>query len=254
MSRTHLAISIAGFQVQFTSFRNDSILYHKDVALTSADFSVVKEELDSFIAQNSFISENFDEISLSVATKQSSLVPNNVFAESSANDIYKLCFGECENDNSIDYNRISELSIVNVFSIQDWVIRYFVMKFPTILIQHEGSHSLRAILGSNAFYLKATVILHADFFQMTIVKHNQLEFYSFFDYQNHEDVLYHLLFALQQKEMTDEEGSIEFSQALGCKSEIIASIEKDFVKIKDLKQLKLSKPEHFIAKAQLLCV
>ncbi len=254
MSNSHLTIEIAGQEIRFSSIVNNAVSKEATVLLSSSDYSESKKELDAFIELNSFISSEYDETILSEASNKSSLVPNNVFAESSPQAIYKLCFGECANDFNIEYNRIAEHSIVNVYSTRSWTKRYFVMKFPRVTIQNEGTHILRKILNENAFYLKATVILHKDNFQLTIVKHNQLEYYSFFDYQNHEDVLYHLLFALQQKEMTDESGTLEIVKALGCEQQTIDSIQEDLKRIKDLKQLKLSLPEHFIPKSQLLCV
>jgi len=254
MSTSHLTIEIAEPEVRFLSFQGGEAIADCSIHLDVSNYSTIKENLDKFIDQNSFISDDYDEVSLSIASKKSSLVPNTIFDESSANDIYKLCFGECESNKSINYNRIAELSIVNVFCHSDWIKRFFVMRFPRVIMQHEGSHSLRSILSSNSFYLKTTVILHADFFQLTIVKRKQLEFYSFFDYQNHEDVLYHLLFALQQKEFVNEEGSVEFIQAIGCSNQTIENIERDFAKIKDLNTLKLIKPSNFIANSQLLCV
>lgn len=254
MSKSHLSIEVHGQQVRFTSFTGTEIIIEQETSVSSNEYSDVKASLDSFITTNESLNKEFDNISLSYASNKSSLVPNNVFAESSSDDIFKLCFGKCNDSSSIDYNRISELSIVNVFEIYDWVKRYFVIKFPRISIQHEGSHSLRSILETNAFYLKATIILHSNYFQLSVVKHNQVEFYSFFDYQNHEDVLYHVLFALKQKEFTEEDGSIEIINGLGSNKEIVDSISKDLSRIKDLAKLKPSYPSHFIAKSQLLCV
>lgn len=253
MSKSHLAIEVAGNQVLFTAFQDNVVKQENAIELSSSNYSEIKEQLDNFILAKNIVTSS-DEVTLAEASKKSSLIPSNVFSESSAEDVFKLCFGTCNGQSSIDYNRLAEYSIVNVFETQDWVKRYFVLKFPRIIIQNEGTHVIREILNSNAFYLKVTLVLHANYFQLSIVKHNQLEFYSFFDYQNHEDVLYHLLFALQQKELTDEKGSLEIVAALGCEKATINAIEKDLRRIKDLQQLTLQLPNHFITKAQFHCV
>jgi hypothetical protein len=86
------------------------------------------------------------------------------------------------------------------------------------------------------------------------VKHNALEFYSSFSYQSSEDIIYHLIFAFQQKEFTNEKGSIELVAAVGSESTLIDSVEQGLVKIGDLKKMAISKDNDHLAKSQILCV
>ena len=106
----------------------------------------------------------------------------------------------------------------------------------------------------NAFYLKANIILFQGYFLLSMVKHNKLEFYSFFDFISAEDVIYHLTFALQQKEMISEKGSIEIVSGIDANKEVYQEIENLKSKVKDLKQFELKIVDDFVAKSQLLCV
>ena len=106
----------------------------------------------------------------------------------------------------------------------------------------------------NAFYLKATVLLFDGYFLLSMAKHNKLEFYSFFDFTTAEDVIYHLSFALQQKELTEEKGTLEIVAGINTNLELQKELETIKSKVKDLKQLELKIAEDFIAKSQLLCV
>ena len=144
--------------------------------------------------------------------------------------------------------------LINVFNIPSWVKRFFVVKFPRINIQHEGSHIIRQTLNASAFKLKATVVLHQNYFQLSIVKHNNLEFYSFFDYQNHEDILYHLHFALQQKEMTNEEGFLELIDGAGSTKKTTEDLKSAIQRITEFKKMEIITPSNFVAKSQFLCV
>ena len=201
---------------------------------------------------NRFITLEHEEVTLSVATNQSSVVPSNVFAESSAKEIYHLCFGNTEKE--IDYNRISELGIVNIFNYSSWIKRYFVMKFPRIIFQHEATHTLRQVMKDNSFYTKLTVIIHKEFFQLTISKHNELIYYSFFDCQNHEDIIYHMLFTLKQKELSDEKGTIVISKAFDADKEFTDQLIKNIAKVKDFSKLTVQSMENYISKSHFLCV
>jgi len=254
MTKSHLTIEVANQFIQLTSFHEETIQQQVTIQINLSDESIRKEELNTCFEQNPFLSASFDEISLSYASKESSLVPNSIFAESSPVSIFKLCFGEPKENFSVDFNRIAELSIVNVYSISNWVKQFFVLKFPRIIIQHEGTHSLRKILNSETFHLKVSLIFHENYFCMTIVKHSNLEFYSFFDYQNDEDIIYHLLFALQQKELINEKGILELMNCIDSKTKSFVSLKENIKRIKELSALKVNEKNNFIAQSQLLCV
>ncbi len=254
MINHHLAIEVSEKHIRFTSFRNEEILKQLSISVSTNEESIAINKLNECFAENSFLSEDFKDISLSYASKESSLVPNQIFVDATPQSIFKLCFGEKKDGNSIDFNRLAELSIVNIYQIPDWIKRYFVMKFPRIILQHEGTHALRKVLNDASFSLKINLFFHEDFFYMTIVKHSNLEFYSFFDYQNDDDILYHVLFALQQKELINEKGSIELISKINAEANCFESLKNNFKRIKELKLLTISEKNNFIAQSQLLCV
>ena len=250
MGLTHLSIVISGSSIAFTILKDGNLTFES--SLTIADKP--KEELESYLSSNPLLNHNFDEEFLSFSSNRSTLVPNNIFAESTATAIHKLCFGQVNENTDVDYNRIPEVGVVNVFEISSWIKRFFILKFPRIIIQHEGSFIVRKMLTKNAFNLKATISLHSGYFQLSIIKHSKLEFYSFFEYQNDEDILYHLLFVLQQKEMTGEKGTLELINSSDKNTVFIDALEKNIKRVKELNKIKVERTESYISKAQLLCV
>ncbi len=252
--KKHLAIEFSRHGASFVSLRDSQIDQEHSVVFHGFQAQSVKDILKHAFAEQGFLTADFDEVTLAWNTKQSTLVPNAIFAESDAVSLFQLCFGDQIATDEIDYNRISEASVVNVFEMPTWVKSFFVIKFPRIVLQHNGTHTLRRILDSNAFKLKATLIINEGFFQLSIVKHNQLQFYSFFDSQSAEDVIYHLMFALQQKEMTDEGGLIELVPGMGKDEVFLKDIQTGLEKIRELSKFKVNFVLDFIPKAQQLCV
>ena len=252
MGLTHLSIVISGDSIVFKALRSE--LTSNESFVTISNLKSPKIELERHLSEHSYLSQDFDEYFLSFSSNKSTLVPNNIFAESSSSAIHKLCFGSSADSNDIDYNRIAEVGVVNVFEIPNWIKAFFILKYPRIIIQHEGSFIVRKMLNKNAFKLKATISLHSDFFQLSIVKHSKLEFYSFFDFQNDEDILYHLLFVLQQKELTGEAGLIELISSSKDNTDLLHNLEKNILRIKEINQMKVEKTVSYIQKAQALCV
>jgi hypothetical protein len=250
----HLAIEVSRHGASFVALNNAAIEHEQFVMFHLAHANAVKELLDQAFVDHSFLNDAYDDFSLAWNTHQSTLVPNSIFEESNAIDIFQLCFGKEIDKNEIDYNRISEAGVVNIFEIPVWIKYYFVIKFPMIVLQHIGTHVLRSTLDSNAFRLKATLIINQGNFQLSMVMHNQLHFYSFFDAQSAEDVIYHLMFTLQQKEMTAEKGTIELVSGMGQSANFLREVQIGIEKIQALSGFKVNLVADFIPKAQQLCV
>lgn len=249
----HLAVVGSLDNFRFIEISDSRITNSHGVSIESVNHSDKKGELqEKFSALG--LSDTYEDITLAWSSKKSTIVPNFVLNDSSAEDIYKLCFGDSSEDHSVDFNRVAEIGVVNVYEIPDWVKSFFVLKFPRVVMQHAGSHTIRHAMNENAFYLKATIQAFEDYFLLSMVKHNKLEFYSFFDFQNTEDILYHLSFALQQKEMTSEKGLIEFNTAFDKGEDLFKTLSEMKARVKDLEQLELKYNEALSAKSQLLCV
>lgn len=246
----HLTITLTPSSVYYQVLSGDSIINEAIQHFESDELS--KDQLSDFHNAVDFLSNSFDEVSLAYVGTDSTIVPGFVFNESSAEDIYSLCFSNTVDKGNIDYNRISEENIVNVYSIPLWVKSFYIQKYPRIIIQHAGSHLLKSTLNANAFNLKVNLNVFNKSFVFIITKHNKIEYYSMFDYLAAEDIIYHLTFTLNQKEFIGEKGLIEFSNLTeSMKSEEFTGL---LSKIKDLDTFKVEESKDYIAKSQRLCV
>lgn len=250
---SHLAIDLSGQHVQFSILIDGEVSTTFQTSISSSKQVENKEHLNSFIEENSSLNKEFDEITLSYATSRSTIVPNNIFDESGPKDLYALCFGKDTDETEIDYNRISEHGVINLYHIPTWVKSLFVIRYPRIVIQHEGTHLIRQALKKD-FGLKIYLVLHADHFQLSIMHQNQIQYYSAFDYQTYEDLLYHILFVLQQKELLEEKGKLFIIEGSGSSQNIINDFKSNISKVGDLNKYDVEHSVNFIAKSQLLCV
>jgi hypothetical protein len=161
-----------------------------------------KDQIKELLHRQGLLSFS-DEVSLAIQSAKSTLVPQNIFGESKAEDIYRLCFGAALD--SVDYNRFHEQGLVNVYAQEDWVKSFFVIRFPKIIIQHENTHVLRGIFNGSTFKTQLHLVPSAEHFSLLVSAKNKLEFYNIFDSRTLEDMLYHTSFVLQQKEIKPSE-------------------------------------------------
>lgn len=250
----HLAIEASPVAIKFTVLKGHFVRDSHAIVIEGNNSSLRKSSIEEQCKALTLLNDDFDEITLSWSNKNSTLIPNFVLNDSDPKSIFSLCFGAETEDFSVDYNRISELGVINIYEIPNWIKSYFVIRFPKVIIQHTGSHTVRKAMNDNAFYLKANIVLFDGYFLLSLVKHNKLEFYSFFDYLKAEDVIYHLTFALQQKELIDEKGLIELAQGIESEKSIIEKIQALKERIGELNKMEVAHSEDFTAKSQLLCV
>ena len=253
MSR-HLAIEIASRSLVLHELRNDFLVRTANCAFKTRTSGERKEELDDFLKQEQITLSDFEHVSIGVVSASSTLVPATLFGESDPKEIFRFCFGEVAEGMELDFNRFAEHSIVNVYSNFDWIKSYFVIRFPRVVIQHTGTHLIRSALNSDTFRAKVGIHLFQNYFLLTIVKHDKLEFYSFFDYTTAEDVVYHSAFVLQQKELTGDTGKIIITSGCGHDENIASALPELFAKIRDLSGYSPEIQADFHAKSQLLCV
>jgi len=252
--KSQLVIEISDSAVRFACLKGGEVQSVDFLKFKDKTDIGYKEALDVFVKSKGYREVDYDDYSLSWCTEISSLIPNNVYSETSSEDILRLSYNEVVPQGYLDHNRIPELSIVNVFSIPLWVKSFFVIRFPRIIIQHEGSHLLHGLLNTSTFTLQVSLVLHEDNFNITITNSNDLEFYSYFDYENEDDIIYHLMYCLQQKNLLNKKGTILLCAGVGANDQLIISLKLKLDKIKDLGQLKHKINSHLLLNYQSLCV
>ena len=254
MKSNQLTIQLSESKSNFVSLAKDIVINESSVSFQDEPNSRKSEILKKHFLLNDYLNQDFDEVTLSWSNKRSTLVPNSIFSETKPNEIFNLCFGGKSTKYDIDYNRIYQLNLVNIYEIPSWIKHFFIMKFPKIIIQHEGSHIIRQNIFENILDVKVNIIIHDKYFQLIIIANNNLEFYSSFEYQNHQDIIYYLMFTLKQKQMMSKNGQLYLiDSSSNSDNKIIENFKKEIRKINDLKLL-VNVPNYYIAKSQILCV
>jgi hypothetical protein len=254
VSTTQIAIHISRTSVQVAEVlrSNHEIVRAYEQPLLENTAEGYKSELKSFF-QSIQLQDDYAEYTMAWQSSKHTLVPLSVFNESSARPIYTLMFGEEMEQNTIDYNRLMELSMVSIYEIPDWVKSFFIIKFPQIMFKHEQAITLRALFQQSTYKRKLVVTLCDDYIDIMLIHQNELRFSNVFDFQSAEDILYHLLFVLEQKDIKEEEGSIHFYFNNKANKLIAEETKKLVEKHQILKKIKVETISSSL-KLQTLCV
>ena len=250
----HLIIELSKEAFKFTSLNDGLVQLNGAYSFVEKQDNRYRDQLDQFLESSGLKALFHDEHSISWSSEKTTLVPANVFTETDAKSVFRLCFGKETASADIDYNRIPEAGLVNIFEIPLWVKSYFVVKHPRSVIQHESTMLLRGFMKNNTFGLKILLVPYENHFFLTISKNGKLQFYSVFQYQNAEDILYYLTFTLQQKEMLEETAELIWTEGIGAERELFSDFQTKAEKIQDLKPVKISVDQKFILNSHLQCV
>ena len=249
----HIFIELSENTVRFFESSGDLIQTFEFTFTDKKDYRY-KEQLDDFLEQAGLKLQDFEECTISWSSFRSTLIPSNIFSESNPEALFSLCYGKEIPLSHVDYNRIPEQGIVNLFEIPLWVKSFFVIRFPRSVIQHEGSHLIRGMFAEPSFKLKAQLLVYANYFVLAIVKENKLQFYSMFNYQENDDIVYNFMFSLQQKEYMDEISAIQVFPGVGSSNANCVDLVQKLGSLSDLKKASISVNTDFILNSQKRCV
>ena len=222
------------------------IKFHKDFELT--EFS--REAIEPILKSEEFFSYDYNALCAASGGLRSTLIPVDLFNHTKAQDVFKLNYpAPFEN---LDYNRIPEIGIVNIYELPLWMKSLFVIKFPRVKVVHPVTVILKGVFNQPTFSPKMHVVLEGGSFYFLITAKSKLQYFNRFDYTNIADMVYHILFVLEQKEM-DQKTMDLCLYGVNSKWSNMAELQGFFKNT-----IKLSSDsegaEHFVLSKQLLCV
>lgn len=206
VSNTQLSIHISRTSVHLAEVlrSNQEIIRLEHTLLHESTPDRFREVIKSFIEEKGFV-KDYEEVTAAWSTPKHALIPLRVYNDSDPKSLHTLLFGDAIDARTIDFNRLMELNMVNVFEIPDWVKSLLVIRYPRVTIKHEHALFLRAIFQSSTFDRAIHVSLNDDYMNLSIVHHNELIFSNSFQYQTSDDLLYYTLYVLEQRGFKEEQ-------------------------------------------------
>lgn len=163
----------------------------------SINLTEFTKEVIGLQLQNDLLKADFASHTLTVGTPRNTLLPTELFNFSNPLDAFKLNY-PAPVDN-LDYNRISELGIVNIYELPLWIKSLFVVAFPRIKIVHRTTVLLKGVFDKPSYSGKIHLFIENRQFYFLISERSKLTYYNRFDYAELADLVYYVLFVLEQK-------------------------------------------------------
>jgi len=172
---------------------------HRCLLLFSKDYDF--ENLFSFINNDNFITKRFFSKSIAIVNFPNTLVPIELYNEKDKEKLFEL--NHIPNDIILTDNLKNQ--IVNIYSIPKLIYQTINNLIPEAKLNAQSSVLINNFLNYNQMKETMFLYLKESFVNIIITKNEKLLFQNKFEYKTKEDLLFYVLFCIQQNNMSNEE-------------------------------------------------
>lgn len=223
-----LSLFIAPGQLQYAVFEGTT-----PQVIELADINIQQQFLDekalldmiSLVLHNQFLDRRkFEKVNISFLNGHFTLLPEAFAAEADLKRLLHFTTGAGDHMKAAQHK--TKYCDFCYALPADW-LDFFGKTFPNASIRHAGAVSIQLLFEQFSLADKQVFInLHAGQMELAVKNEKQLQFYNAFAFETKEDILYYLLFAMEQLQLNP----------LLCKLAIAAEVETSDDLIKSLKK------------------
>lgn len=212
------------YAISTNNFKNIVELCHVEIThLANSAFDITDKI--SFLVNNYLLHQKkFEKVNVCFLNNEFTMMPE-VFAENTdVKPLLKFATGTEQVRRSLQH-KLKNLSFC--FTIEMELINYFEKTFPNVSIRHLGAVSIGLFFSQHSL-LNSNVYLNIGdgYIELAAKEKNELIFYNVFSFENNEDILYYLLFTLEQFNLDPLHVKLSVAAQRSLSDELIKSIKK----------------------------
>lgn len=224
-----LIINISEHSFELVTFSDESYSPVKLAELVFKDPFRDQIEMSDFFGQ--FIEEfelkskNYKTININWLNKHFTMVPSSFYVEEKAKEVLEFNVGAVENELVFTNDVLGDIKLI--YSIPTELKNAIDKLFPHHNLKHFGFSSIQLFL--THFQLKNTDVflnVHEQQIELLIKKDKKLLLYNVFNAKSDEDVLYYLLFSIEQFNLNPLTLKLAFSGNRATDDELFKAIKK----------------------------
>jgi len=203
----------------------------------------LSEKLNAILKESEIDQSKIINVKLIICNKLSSLVPDNLFEEKLSLEYLKFNSKLLENDFAA-HDFIEEIDAVNVYLPYVNVNNYILENFGSFDFYHYSTLLIKKLVKYNKEKESSLYAnLQEEDFQVLIIKKNKLLYYNNFDFNTKEDILYFLLFVIEQNKIDINKSKLFLIGKINVESEAYLLISKfiENIEIIDFKENYINK-------------
>lgn len=224
----YLSIFVSSNTFQYAIFTNEfkNVVALQDVAFNEdklAEYDAI--EMIALLCNNSLLNQKkFEKVNICILNNQFTLIPESFANATDINELLNFTNGQSIAGKSFTH-KTKQCNFSYKLS-NDW-IDFFGKTFPNASIRHSGAVQISllfeqfSLLSTNLF-----LAIHTSQIEISVKKNNQFLFYNVFSFESEEDILYYILFTIEQLELNPLSSKLVVAAELETKNSLIKSIKK----------------------------
>lgn len=206
ISKYHLSLQVSLKSFSYALLDTEELSYQflKNHHITSSSIDDAINKINEICSSENLLESSFSSSSLTFAGFPSILVPEEVYSSESTKEIYKFNHN-IESHEKIITDKLNKQSAYNIFSTHQRLYDMSVNLFPDAKIKSLSSilldqlANIQVEIGKRIYLYK-----HSDWISIFIFNGEELIFQNKFNCKEKEDVLYYLLFTMEQLKLDPE--------------------------------------------------
>ena len=213
LSKNSLSILISQGGLSYSIYDIDN---NKIQALVSMQFEGNKaDEIRKFIEDEGLKETMFENINIVYATRNVTIVPDAIFDENSAENIYSLN-RRILSDQEIRHSKLPKSQTVIIYAIEKKLTTLLDELFPRYNLYPQSYPLIETGLTKTKISEKPNrqrmlVQVFEDFFEIFVIDKGQIANYNTYSYKSSNDILYFIINTFEQLGLLQEECEIAFS-------------------------------------------
>lgn len=226
--RLSIHISLNGLSFSIVDLISDEIIFYKKHVFTKKTTPKrLLKELKKYFKETPELNDTFSSVKIIHYNNLSTVVPEVVFDKNNALSYLKFNSQILQND-YVAYDQIFNNECVNVYIPYVNINNFIFKKFDSFIYNHYSSIILEEVKSNEKNSINPSLYLNMGLNHIEVIyfQNNKLIFYNTFDYSTKEDVIYYLLFTIDQLKLNPEKTPLIISGSISIDDEYYEIIYK----------------------------
>jgi len=204
-SKVSIQLSLDGFSFCITKNQTIIALSHYIFEQTCKNYHEILEKIIVIFNNETLLQNNFKTVQVIHSNNLATFVPTAIFDKEKTSDYLQYTIKTLDND-FITFDTMDTANITNVYIPFVNVNNFFFEKFGTFKYKHIATVLAENLLliSKNSNTIQFYVHFQEHDFQIIVISENNLQFYNTFSYATNQDVIYYILFTLEQLKLNPE--------------------------------------------------
>ncbi len=202
--KCHLSVEVGLNKFAYCLFDTLSFTYIllKEFKFEARGISESCEKIADIIASESLLQKEFYSSSLALNEFPSTLVPTPFYKEEKNREILGFNHNVYE---EILSDKMQQMDAINIYSVPTELLNLIHKSFPNTQIKCKSSIFIeQLLLQNNSVEAKVYASVKNNILEVSVIEENKLELHNSFSIDTKEDMLYFLLFSMEQLRLSPE--------------------------------------------------